>query len=145
MPSGYTHKRRIGWVRTDGGGGILTFLQIGDAFYWVTPKNDVSVSNLSTTATSFVVSAPPGTVAILSGRVSHGTAERVLWLYSPVLDDVAASNTGPLVARTTTSGGSDGFQLEVFTNSSSQIRAVSSGGSTTLVITTSGWNDTRGK
>ena len=30
MPTGYTHRRRIGWVRNNGSGNLLNFIQTGD-------------------------------------------------------------------------------------------------------------------
>ena len=40
LPSGYTHKRRIGAVRTDASSNILAFLQVGDRFYWDPPVEE---------------------------------------------------------------------------------------------------------
>lgn len=61
LPSGYSYKRRLGSVKTDGSAHLLSFTQDGDDFWWKVPVQDVSSGTLSTAnRTLTTVSVPSG-------------------------------------------------------------------------------------
>lgn len=67
MPSGYTKKRRVGWVRNDASSNFLKFYQIGDWWWW---DDDIQVLNTVTPATTYTdvdcSSAAPPTAELLN-------------------------------------------------------------------------------
>lgn len=148
MPAGYTAKRRIGSIFR-ASAAIRTFIQKGDRFYFKTLPLDVDAT-LSTTATSYTVTAPAGSVAILNALASRGGADAGVYVYSPEVTDQAHSTTvsplsNLLVGAAGVALAYGAGQIEVLTNSSSQIRAVAGSASTTFKVATVGYIDTRGK
>lgn len=146
MPSGYTKKRRIGFIMTDGSGNIRAFFQEGDHFFWVTPTLDISTTTLSTTSTSFALSVPTG-MALIAGLVaySNSTASNI-YLSSLSTTDMAPSNSAaPLMTLSyqTSPGHAQFYQL--LTNTSQQIRARSGVASSTLRAVTFFYIDRRGR
>jgi hypothetical protein len=150
MPANYTFKRRIGAMKTNGSSQWTLFHQLGDEFLWDTPVVDVNVSTLSTTATLFTLSVPAGVQinSLFRGNMNNATLGTLLLINSPDESAVASSALlGNQTADNAVSGSAAGniFTLNVRTNTSAQIRAVSSVASTGLAIATYGWIDTRGK
>jgi hypothetical protein len=147
MPSGYTKKRRIGWVRTNASSQIIQFVQNGDEFLYITPINDVDVTNLGTSATLFSLSVPNGVKvnALMTAGIGAATAGAAILINSP--DQTASSVGSPLgntslwlqVAAQAAYG-----QFNIRTSVGGQIRAVANLASTTFVAATQGWVDTRG-
>jgi hypothetical protein len=145
LPTSYTKQRRVGSVKTDASSHILAFSQNGDEFLWLVPPNDINTAALGTTATLFTLSTPLGvkTNALLQGFVQAGTSANVL-INSPDATSVGASATAVTFIAWSPSVGASGY-VSTRTNTSSQIRAVSSAASTTAVFSTYGWVDTRGQ
>lgn len=145
MPTNYTKKRRVGAIKTDGASHILTFSQNGDEFLWLSPPNDINVATLGTTATLYTLSTPLGvkTNAMLRGYVQAASGTNVL-INSPDEISVAASATAVTLIVWSASAGGSG-DVNTRTNTSSQIRVVSSVANTTAVFSTYGWIDTRGR
>jgi hypothetical protein len=150
LPSGYSFFRRIGSMKTDGSSKWALFHQLGDEFLWDTPVNDVNYGVLSTSATLFTLSVPPGLQvnSLFRGNMYNTTLGTLLLINSPD-ESAVASNAllGNQTADNAVSGSAAGniFTLNVRTNTSAQIRAVSSVATTGLAIATYGWIDTRGK
>lgn len=145
MPTNYDGKRRIGAILTDGSGNIRAFVQTHDVFRFVTPVQDVAVTNLSTSRTLYTVSTPLGLSLqpILRCMTSNTSASIVLT--SPDETDSAAS-TSPSAAPGYDLGASVyTANPTLITNTSSQIGARASAGSSSLYVNTRGWVDTRGK
>lgn len=65
LPSGFTHRRRVGAVLTDSGGSIRAFTQVGNRVLWSTAITDFNASTRA--ASALTVSVPP-----ISGIVWEG-------------------------------------------------------------------------
>lgn len=147
IPSPYDAYRRLGSVLTDGSANILQFVQTGNEFLYnsATPPLSVDVTNLDTTSTLYTVATPLGltTEAILNTLVTAGS-QRIVLIQSPLVATQAASATVSPLANIGLQGtNNDTRMVRVRTNTSSQIRAVSSNSSTTLRVATLGWVDNR--
>ncbi len=148
LPSGYTLKRRIGSFRTDGSSHILAFSQNGDEFLWAAAVADVNVANLGTTATLFTLTVPTGVKvnALLRAFALTAAVGTLVLLTSPDENSVAANSpAGNDSIITQVANNYVGGHFNLRTNTSGQIRAVSSTGSTALLVATYGWVDYRGR
>lgn len=143
MPTSYTKKRRIGSFKTDASVHILPFSQNGDEFLWVTPVQDVNVATLSTTATAYALSVPLGVKvnALFSAQMSNTAVGVAVAVFSPDQTGTAASYQLVNEVASQYAGG----QFNVRTNTSQQVKAVSASASTTFVVMTQGYIDTRGR
>jgi hypothetical protein len=143
LPTGYLYKRRIGSVATQGGSLIIGFTQIGDWFLWTASTFDVNVSNQGTTKVTYGLFLPTGVnveARVIVGAVIAGNART--WVYSPLMSDEAAGNSEAVI---TNQGAPAAARVDVLTNTSAQVRAVSDSALTTFTIRTIGWSDRRGK
>lgn len=137
MPGSYTEKRRLkGAFKVDGSGNIVTFVQSGETF---TRKAigalDVSSSAFSTTATLVALDLPTGKKWPVQLRVVVDTASRIVTIQDPDLTDVAPLvNGAPLgdAGWDSTNGVSPASQINLVTNTSSQVRVRSDGAATTV-------------
>ena len=68
MPTGYTHKRRIGWVRNNGSGNLLDFIQTGNGRRRIVDYNEAknTVLNLVSSGTATIWTDVVGTTLIPS-------------------------------------------------------------------------------
>lgn len=147
MPASYTRKRRIGSLRTNGSAQWVTFTQDANTFIWSVPVQDNSTA--STTPTLKTLTVPPGIRVRALVRCVFGNGSLDNLLVSSPLEASSAVDAGGIVNRTLTyfgSGSASTMTLEIITDTSSQIRMVTSSGSTnTAAITTYGWVDMRGQ
>ncbi len=148
-PSGYTEYRRIGSiVRT--GGAIKTFTQVGDFFQWNPPASDVDVSNLGASDTNYAISVPLGLSVRAkldcyitnTGSVAHVRIDNPLLSSRGAVSDTIG-NLGNI--RSTNTNLAIEGELDVYTDTSAQVRARAIGASTILKILTVGYNDARGR
>jgi hypothetical protein len=153
LPANYTLFRRIGSMLT-AASQWRKFVQGGDTFSWDVPVADVSALNPGTAAVTRTLSTPLGVrveaitwVAFAANATTDNPA-------AILLSDLAVSDQAPSINlssfmcySSTVVIGNTGGVTRVFTNTSSQIRSrlQISGTNTTLVITTFGWVDRRGK
>jgi hypothetical protein len=153
LPANYTLFRRIGSMLT-AASQWRKFVQGGDTFSWDVPVADVSALNPGTAAVTRTLSTPLGVrveaitwVAFAANATTDNPA-------AILLSDLAVSDQAPSINlssfmcySSTVVIGNTGGVTRVFTNTSSQIRSrlQISGANTTLVITTFGWVDRRGK
>jgi hypothetical protein len=146
-PAGYTKYRRVGSVLTNGSANIIAFSQHDNEFLWLSPPLDVDVTNQSTTAVLRTLSVPPGLKvwAIMNVITAHASTARALLLTSPDANDEASSTTAaPLSTVRTLNDGTQmptGLVNGIRTNTSGQIRSVSSNTNTHVRIATLGWTD----
>jgi hypothetical protein len=144
LPTGYVYKRRIGSVATNGGSKVISFYQKGDWFIWTSGSTlDANVTTQSTTATNYALFLPTGVnvvARILAGTVSGANSRTRV--YSPLMSDEAASNSNSNVTGAAAPANS---QLDVMTDTSARVRAVSDTALTTFTIRTIGWLDSRGR
>lgn len=147
-PGGYTKYRRVGSMRTDGSANIRNFTQYGDEFIIKTPVLDHTTGGAGGTAaiTCTLGSIPTGLK--LKATVSLRIVDNANYLHLSSLDstDTAVSGSGALLAHAGNGGSSLNSQIEVWTNTSAQIRARQSTSSANgFDIHSTGWLDTRGK
>jgi hypothetical protein len=149
MPNFWTLFRRIGSAKTDGSSQWVAFTQFGDEFLWNAPVGDVNVSTLSTTATLFPLTVPPGVkvTAKLRGHMTHATGGTGVLVNSPDETQVAVNTpTGNRSAIYQGGGVACPLgELNVRTDTNQNVRAISSAASTTLVMATVGYTDRRGR
>ena len=147
MPSPYNLSRRIGAMMTGGSSNWAGFIQLGDDFLFTTPLNDVSVSNLSTSAILYSLSVPTGIQvdAKLRLTMSSATAGTTVLVTSP--DEQSSASGTPSGNTTITAANTQSVRMtsRFRTSLAGQVRAVSTAASTTFFIVTTGWYDRRGR
>lgn len=146
--SSYSFYRRIGSVLTFDSGGsnfdITAFLQLGDIFLWSDPPEDAALTNA--TGGLITLSVPTGVSvnSLLNINVDGGDA----YIFHPdVTTETADPGASPTAPFGFEGGGSGrGQQIEVPTDTSSQIEYNDDGGGTLdLNVATLGWIDPRGR
>ena len=157
MPSGYTARRRLGSILTNGSSQIVDFIQFGDEFLWKAAVVDVDATNPGTAAVTRTLTVPTGVNvdAIISVGGFVGSNSFTINVSSLDVNDQAAQAyaTGSLTGfpgAGTLSGAANGWvfsSMRVRTNTSGQVRSrlSASGASDRLGIITRGWTDDRGK
>lgn len=157
LPTGWTKKRYIGSVRTDGSSNFISFTQVGDYFRWATPTLDFTTSTLTTSSTTItlnnsqVAGAVPNGISVLAklNVAASNTVTAVIYLRALTETDTAPSTTVAPLANAGFGGGNTAIitvgQAEIWTNTSQQIAARANTASTTLNISVIGWIDQRGK
>lgn len=147
MPSGYSYKRRIGSVITDGSGNNLGFTQNGGVVIWDDPPRDMNNASIgSSSRTLGNATAPTGVCVTLQMTFYIANSGVALYVSNPDADDEAVDLTnGPFPQVFAGSNTSSGF-VEVLSNTSAQfgVRA-STGSSNTVRADTMGYFDDRGR
>jgi len=149
--SAYTKYRRVGAVRTDGSANILGYSQLGDYFYW-----DVIVDAFNggppSSATDITLRTPLGlkTLAIIRGTGKLAlNVQRNYSIWSPDQTNRIATVGGALPCGSRDALGDTARvanEMTIKTNTSSQVtHIVDVTGSYTVVISTEGYIDLRGK
>lgn len=149
LPAGYSKKRRIGSFKTDGSTHILGFSQVGDKFMWATPVQDVNLTIPDTDGHLVSLSVPSGVIcdALLTGHyATSGSGSPILYLSSPQQTDLPAGGAGGGYTAQINGTNLTSFQVAITTNTSQQVRyRAQDATSTTLLMWTNGWIDTRGR
>lgn len=143
LPTGFTVKRRIGSLRTQGSANFLEFLQSGDLFRYVTPITDadaLSIGDLFRSDVSLSVPTQVETLAAINATCKrNGAVARVL---ITALDEAESSVSIPRISLTSeTSGGFAAGQFQIKTDTSGQIGARADTSSTDFYVLTTGWVD----
>lgn len=143
MPSGYTVRRWIGAILTDGSSQITEFTQEGGEFLWdVVPTLDIDIATFGTVATLFAVTVPDNIIihAIVNIRVEKALGTQY-YFYSPGISDQAASpSASPLGQFQTGANVNNALgQLTIRTNTNQEIKGVTDRASCDLKIATVGW------
>lgn len=155
MPTSYTLFRRIGAMRTNGSAQWTSFIQDGDLFQWLAPVADISAANPGTAAVTRTLTVPTGVNVLANSQFGIYSVSGAGAAYG-YASDLATTDTAPSGAGvsdtpvTTTAGNGvsvSAGRVSVRTNTSAQIRSrISfSDANVTLVITTLGWTDQRGR
>jgi len=145
--SSYTNYRRIGSVLTDGTSNIIGFTQRGDEFLWSDPPEDHDAST-STTAANVALSVPTGVTvrAMMNVSLADGSSSNVVNIYSPdVTAEAPSLTTEPYGSLRSSTSYSVVTQVEVITNTTSQVAIDSDQATGTLKIATRGWRDFLGR
>jgi hypothetical protein len=142
LPANYAKKRRIGSMKTDGSAQWLKFKQIGPTFLWDVDAPDAV--NASITGGSSIlqpISTPPGirTKAIMNVAYTAASISQALKVYSPDVSSPAQAFDWN-VSFTQTIGGIVLGRVEEFTNTSAQVKIITSQ-SGNYSVNTSGWTD----
>jgi hypothetical protein len=149
MPASYDQKRRIGAVYNDSAGNIRAFTQLGDAFWWNTPIQDVSTTTLSTARSLFTMttSCPPS-MAVGFRIVATSATNDIHILLQPVAETDAApsASASPGISITITVGTRQiSGQYELPVDASANIAARATAASTTVRINPIYYIDRRGQ
>lgn len=148
MPANYTLKRRIGSMRTEATPVWIKFTQDGDEFLWDAAVVSVGGFTGSTAAQTATLTVPSGVkvnAIIGTGGVAAGGADSRFYVSSFDKADEAAGTSTFNAGSAGAAGDQVWAQLEVRTNTSSQVRYRLFNGSGSAYINTHGWTDTRGK
>jgi hypothetical protein len=144
MPGGFTKKRRIGSIRTDGSSNIIKFTQNGDLFLLanaISGQWDQSNIATSSTGTLVAVNVPPG-VSVEAILNVAGELNTTYVIYSP-FQTLAA--TAPWNLGTNTANFIGG-QFRILTNTNAQVTVGSNPSQASgFYLSAVGWVDTRGR
>jgi len=149
LPSGYSYKRRLGSVLTDGSSHIIAFVERGDTVLWKSPVLDQNNTTISTSASSLTLTVPTGIKVMPLFTAQSGATSSARGVYFSSLDqndDAPSVTAAPLIdlymnanyAQSTTPFG-------LWTNTSAQIRARATASVTNFYLSTRGWVDRRGR
>lgn len=147
-PISTTAFRRIGSFLTDGAAHIRTFNQNGNEFLWLTPFGDVGLNNTTSTAQLYTLTVPTGVKvnALIAVEYRNTAATGQLLLTPPDIGVQAQDTPAGLTSVDATTNIPSGGMFNIRTNTSAQIRAVSSRAANDQTsIATYGWIDTRGQ
>jgi hypothetical protein len=139
LPTNYGVFRRIGSMKTDGSGLWTKFVQLGDEFLWDSTVG-LSLGTGSTSVALATMAVPTGVqVNVLFAAEINTSATMASTFWSP---DVSAGSGVDIVGfNGTLSGGTYNKR----TNTSGQIKYVSSSSGGVLTVWTIGWVDRRGR
>lgn len=143
MPSGFTLKRWLFAMKTDGTGQWRGFSHYGDKVLWTVPTLD-DLSAVGTTAALVGLNVPTGIKfeTEIYGLGVNGSAGTVWMISSPDQADVLPSTSGPFSGIVGFAGNNTYSQI-VRTNTSGQVRKRASAAGTTIYINTFGWRINR--
>lgn len=140
-PAGTTAFRRIGEFLTDGSAHILSFYQNGDIFEFNSPILDISLGAWSTNTCT--MSVPPILcVGIFQAQFAASVVGTGCYIYR---SNGGANATATIYNQVASVAASSGRLLIPIDNTSKQIKAAATAGSSALQISTLGWIDTRGR
>ncbi len=148
LPTNYTLKRRIGWIRNDASSGILQFTQVDDYFTLTTQVNDAGFTSTDTAA-AVTLTAPPNSIARFRAGTTHTT--NVNTTNATVFSEIVEGNVTPTETTGIVSIGADdiagasGGHFELRVSNTSTIEHDSDGTTYSVDISTFGWIDHRGK
>jgi hypothetical protein len=149
LPTNYTLYRRIGSAKTDSSAHWIAFVQYGDEFLWTSPSADVSTTTLTAVPTNFVLAGVPTGVKVraqITGTFSNASAGTALLIQSPDATGTGPNlTTGLVTSRVQVNSIAIAFVDTIRTDTSAQITAYASAASSTLLVSTRGWTDLRGK
>jgi hypothetical protein len=145
LPTNYTLFRYIGSMLTDGSAQWVAFSQNGDEFLWKAAPAATGAT-VGTTATLMATAVPTGIKATALLNVGmNGASTSSGLLTSPdqsvQVAETPAGNSNIFVLGS----GNVRQQMAIRTNTSAQIRAVTTVAGTVISLVTQGWIDTRGR
>lgn len=152
-PGTFTNVRRIGSVRTDGSGNILSFRQYGDYFEWdaMPSSADVNATNPYNAGAAVLrtLTVPTGlkVEAHFSFSSYNGGTNHQVLVTDPDRTDTAPSGSQFSWNVTSVGAASISGRHAAWTDTSGRVRtrATATNASDTLVMNAIGWRDLRGK
>lgn len=147
MPSNYDYKRYLGAFYRASGSNVAFYQDPDDPshFLFVTPRLDINVGNLGTTATEYTVTVPPGKVGdFVLGVFNSGSVGAIYATPTVVTSQAEAPANGrtDLVAA---AGANASGNKSLLTSGTSTIRIVARNATTFVTGLTLGWRDARGR
>ncbi|WP_319798336.1 hypothetical protein [Nitrobacter sp.] len=149
LPTGYTLKRRLGSVLTDGSAHIMAFVQTGDFFERrAAPIIDVNGGTLNSTNTQVALSVPSGlNVEADIDFVYSGGGNGIIKIHPGTDAAVTSLSTGTtgwnMSAVSGVSGNGVAGRFRLRTDTSARIRLVTAFNMNPYYIYTNGWIDRR--
>lgn len=137
---GVDYYRRIASFKTNGSANIVKYFQFGNDFLWDVPVQDYA-STSTTSAANLTLSVPTG-IRVKADINAYGANSAAVLITTPDQTDTAPSTT--VYSLYSSVADTEQIQMQVYTNTSAQIRHRASG-STSLSIVTRGWSDNRGQ
>lgn len=147
-PTGTTYFRRIGSFLTNGSAAILGFKQDGECFYWSSGTYldaNVSASTAYNPRASVTLTVPLGVKVRPMLRCSCSSLYLQLTSLDMIGTEVPGASDNTLQDTTSSSNLHMNAQANLYTNTSSQIGALTTSSATSFKIRTLGWVDDRGK
>ena len=147
LPTGYTKKRRIGAMRTNGSAQLIKSRQVGCEATWDVPITDLVSANPGSSAIPQALSVPDGVevTAVIWFYLGTSDSRRSALITSPWQTNTTADigTMSSIAAGTTSAQGATQGEFRVRTNTSRQIRfrLDSSSAGTAVIIKTAGWID----
>lgn len=142
LPSGYSLRRRIGSVKTDGSSHFLAYTQFGDEFRWGTASIDLSAS--VSTPQTVVLAVPPGVRVTARNRMSAGSAAGPWYVIVYSLIEATTGFTTGNDSLSNSANNTAAGEFSTLTDTSGQI-GIAPNGTITIKAATFGWIDSRGK
>jgi hypothetical protein len=149
FPSGMIYSRRIGSIRTDASGNVISFHQYGDNFLPDQPFVDVNTNALVSGTTIYTLTTPPGikTQALLNVAYTNQVGAATVY-FTPITSDASVgvgAAVGAITYRNPAIGNFAAGPAAIFTDTSGRIRVQNNFQSGQLFVGTGGWIDARGK
>jgi hypothetical protein len=142
IPVGWSAYRLLAKLPISGGA-FIAFDQTGDQFDFVTPIQELSTTNPSTTGSPITLSVPPDVIAIVSQTLIHNAASVYAWARSAAQANTApGSNDHDVQVAPSSQVGSMSRNIKADSSSQIQYRA-SLGVISSYQIYTQGWVDQR--
>jgi hypothetical protein len=147
IAAGLTLYRRIGSVLTDGTANILAFVQVGDDFMWKDPPLDINTETVTATQETQAISTPLGIATKAYCLALEATTGNRMYIpMHPDVNDEAPSDTvAPLHNISHENSAISASVLQIWTDTSSQIKIRSDAANSVLELVTQGYMDRRGQ
>lgn len=123
LPSGYTKKKYVGSVLTNGSANLVGFRQVGNRFYYSQLFLDVPYVTAPTTPTNKTLTAPPNTLAMTTAHYRHGNGS-IFFLLVPTFFANKTASSSNFTFYVDTPGGheqSNDWSWDILVDSSSQV------------------------
>ena len=150
MPANYTKRRRIGSVIRSGGT-ILAFVQDGDLFLLGTSSVDVNAANPGSVAVTATMQVPNGINVLWRGLAvltNNNSVASQAFVTDPSTADSAPDTTRCQVSVINVAGNqasASHLEIRTGTDRTLRYRLSVSNANTNMIMTTTGWTDTRGR
>lgn len=147
MPTGYTYKRHIQSMKTDGSSQWPACYQYGDILMLTSPTIDFN-SSPPVAATDLPLSVPTGikVAALVNGHWRYNVGTNNLWVYSKQQSDAGMVAGGGAEVVWIIGAGNDApvYNRELLTDTSGNIRQIANANAGTHVCVLTGWRHPRG-
>jgi len=140
LPPGFSFKRYIGAIKTDGSSNIRAFAQHGPVFFWTSPSVNATNQTIGTGQVFIALDVPQisGIAARFRATALNAAANSSISFMSPLeTPTTLVAGTASLFATAVGTAG----HFELIVDSLGRIKSVSNHASTTTTIGTYAWHD----